>query len=190
MVNISKQQGSINTLIAVVKIARPIHWSKNLSLYAALLFTGTLFIPSYFITVTWAFIAFNFATSAAYVFNDIVDAKSDKLHPIKKNRPIPSGQLSPHLALVEAALLTLIAFYLASYLNTAFFFLIAFYVGLQLLYTLGLKHLHIIDILVIATGFIIRVYAGALVINAHLSFCFLLFFISVALFLESGKIRA
>jgi len=190
MVNISKQQGLINTLIAVVKIARPVHWLKNLSLYAALLFTGTLFIPSYFITVTWAFVAFCFATSAAYVFNDIIDAKSDRLHPIKKNRPIPSGQLSPRLALVEAVLLAFIAFYLASYLNTAFFFLMALYVGLQLLYTLGLKHLYIIDILVIATGFVIRVYAGALAINAHLSVWFLLCVVSVALFLAAGKRRA
>ncbi|MFC1710513.1 UbiA prenyltransferase family protein [Patescibacteria group bacterium] len=190
MADLPKQQSFVNTVIAAIKIARPLHWSKNLSLYAALLFTGTLFIPSYFITVTWAFIAFNFASSAAYVFNDVFDAKSDKLHPIKRKRPIPSEKISPRLALLEAVTLVFIAFYLASYLNTAFFFLLALYAVLQLFYTLGLKKLYIIDILIIAAGFIIRVYAGALVINAHLSVWFLLCVVSVALFLAAGKRRA
>ena len=174
----------------LLAVARPVHWIKNLSLFAALIFTGTLFIPYYVNTVILAFIAFSLATSTTYIFNDIIDVGSDKLHPIKKNRPIASGKLSIPLATLEAVILALAALFLAHSLNNLFFIAIAGYLVLQILYSLVLKNLAIIDILVIAAGFILRIYAGAFVINAHLSVWFLLCVISVALFLASGKRRA
>ncbi len=174
----------------IIKVARPIQWIKNLALFAALIFTGNLFAHTLFIKVVWAFIAFNLATSATYIFNDILDAKLDRLHPIKKNRPIASGRLPVGIALAESFLLAVFALYFAKNLNPLFFFTVAGYLGLQGFYSLGLKNLTIIDILIIATGFIIRVYAGAFVIDAHLSVWFLLCVISVALFLASGKRRA
>jgi 4-hydroxybenzoate polyprenyltransferase len=138
----------------------------------------------------WAFVAFCFAASATYTFNDILDAKEDRLHPIKKNRPVASGRLPVGIALLVAGIFAFIALYLSANLNLFFFFAIAAYLLIQTAYSLGLKNLHIIDILIIASGFIIRVYAGAFVINAHLSVWFLLCVISVALFLASGKRRA
>jgi len=173
-----------------VKIARPVHWIKNLSLFAAILLTGTLFEKGLFLDVFWAFIAFNFATSATYIFNDILDVKQDRLHPTKKNRPIASGKLPIGFAVFEAIALSLFALFAALSLGNLFFLLVAGYLVMQFLYSLGLKNLPIIDILIIAAGFIIRVYAGAFVINAHLSVWFLLCVISVALFLASGKRRA
>ena len=173
-----------------VKVARPIHWIKNLSLFAALLLTGTLFQKGLFIDVFWAFVAFNFATSATYVFNDILDVRLDRLHPTKKYRPIASGKLSLPFALFEAATLSFLALFIASLHGNIFFLLTGGYLVMQALYSLGLKNVPIIDILIIAAGFIIRVYAGAFVINAHLSVWFLLCVISVALFLASGKRRA
>ena len=173
-----------------VKIARPVHWIKNLSLFAAMLLTGTLFEKGLFLDVFWAFIAFNFATSATYIFNDVLDVKQDRLHPTKKNRPIASGKLPIGFAVFEAIALSLFALFAALSLGNLFFLLVAGYLVMQFLYSLGLKNLPIIDILIIAAGFIIRVYAGAFVINAHLSVWFLLCVISVALFLASGKRRA
>ena len=173
-----------------VKIARPVHWIKNLSLFAAILLTGTLFEKGLFLDVFWAFIAFNFATSATYIFNDVLDVKQDRLHPTKKNRPIASGKLPIGFAVFEAIALSLFALFAALSLGNLFFLLVAGYLVMQFLYSLGLKNLPIIDILIIAAGFIIRVYAGAFVINAHLSVWFLLCVISVALFLASGKRRA
>jgi len=179
-----------NLVIAAVRLARPPHWLKNLSLFAALFLTGMFFDQMAFSKAFWAFIAFNFATSATYVINDILDAKRDRLHPTKKNRPVASGSMPIFLAFLEAAVLALIALFLSAPLNSLFFFTILAYLLLQLLYSLGLKNIAILDILIIAAGFIMRVYAGAFVIDAHLSVWFLLCVISVALFLASGKRRA
>ena len=174
----------------IIRIARPLHWVKNLALFAAIIFTGELFSKASFNKVFWAFIAFNLITSAAYIVNDILDAKADRLHPIKKNRPVASGKLPIPVAIVVSALLALAALSLASNLGSLFFFMVLSYLVIQILYSLGLKKLAIIDILVIAAGFIMRVYSGAFVIDAHLSVWFLLCVISVALFLAAGKRRA
>ena len=180
----------IITLSSITQAARPVHWIKNLALFAALIFTGNLYNEPLFLKVIWAIVTFNLATSATYLFNDVLDAKRDSLHPIKKDRPIASGRLSPSFALIVALSLAVFALSLAKSLNPLFFFAVAGYLTLQALYSLGLKNLAIIDILVIAAGFIIRVYAGAFVIDAHLSVWFLLCVISVALFLAAGKRRA
>ncbi|HJX59362.1 hypothetical protein A2V61_03865 [Candidatus Woesebacteria bacterium RBG_19FT_COMBO_47_8] len=174
----------------IIRIARPLHWVKNLALFAAIIFTGELFSKASFNKVFWAFIAFNLITSAAYIVNDILDAKADRLHPIKKNRPVASGKLPIPVAIIVSALLALAALSLASNLGSLFFFMVLSYLVIQILYSLGLKKLAIIDILVIAAGFIMRVYSGAFVIDAHLSVWFLLCVISVALFLAAGKRRA
>lgn len=180
----------ITTLKAITQATRPVHWIKNLALFAALIFTGNLYNEALLIKVIWAIVTFNLATSATYIFNDVLDVKRDLLHPIKRYRPIASGKLSPSLALIVAFTLAIFALSLAKSLNPLFFFTVAGYLALQALYSLVLKNLAIIDILVIAAGFIIRVYAGAFVIDAHLSVWFLLCVISAALFLAAGKRRA
>lgn len=180
----------VNLPTEIIKVARPLHWIKNLALFAALIFTGELYSKILFVRVFWAFIAFNLASSATYILNDILDVKSDSLHPIKKFRPIAAGRLPVAIALTASIGLSLASLYLAASLNSLFFFMVLAYTLLQVLYSLGLKKIVIIDILVIASGFIIRVYAGAFVIDAHLSVWFLLCVISVALFLASGKRRA
>lgn len=176
--------------IEIIKVARPIHWVKNLALFGALLLTGTLYETGLFKDVLIAFFAFSFATSATYIFNDIIDVNSDKIHPVKKNRPIAAGKLPLLIASLEMLVLVLASLYLSLYLNQLFFTLTLIYLGLQVLYSLGLKNIHVIDILIIATGFILRVYAGAFVINAHLSVWFLLCVVSASLFLAAGKRRS
>lgn len=183
------ESGSWTLPIELIKVARPVHWVKNLALFAALIFTGTLTIPSYLVSVIWAFIGFNLAASSIYVFNDIRDREKDKKHPIKKERPIAAGRLSVPVSMAFSVALGIGALYIAGSLNSLFFFAVLTYIVLQVLYSLGLKDLPIIDILVIASGFVIRVYAGAFVINAHLSVWFLLTVISTALFLAAGKRR-
>ncbi|OGM13778.1 hypothetical protein A3A76_04675 [Candidatus Woesebacteria bacterium RIFCSPLOWO2_01_FULL_39_23] len=179
-----------NLPIAIIKVARPVHWIKNFSLFAALIFTENLLNHDLFIRVLWAFIAFSLATSATYIFNDVLDVNMDRLHPIKKNRPIASRALPIPLALLEAAVLALAAITLSSLLNPLFFMSVVFYLIIQALYSTLIKNVPTLDILAIAFGFVIRVYAGAFVIDAHLSVWFLLCVISVALFLASGKRRA
>ena len=180
----------MNLILQTIKIARPIHWIKNLALFGALLLTGTLYETGLFKDVFLAFLAFSFATSATYIFNDILDSKSDKLHPVKKNRPIASGKLSIFVAVVELLIFMFLSLIIAISLNELFFTLILVYLGIQTLYSLGLKNIPVIDILIIASGFILRVYAGAFIINAHLSVWFLLCVVSASLFLAAGKRRA
>ncbi|MFH1971463.1 MAG: UbiA prenyltransferase family protein [Patescibacteria group bacterium] len=187
---ISKFKKELEGIIPFILVARPVHWIKNLTIFTPLVFTGTLFIKVYFEKSFLAFIAFCFATSATYVFNDILDREKDRLHPIKKNRPVASGKISVSAALLESVVLAGIATVLAESVNHLFFFMVLAYIFMQALYSLFLKKMAIIDILIIAAGFVFRVYAGAFVINAHLSVWFSLCIISVALFLASGKRRS
>lgn len=185
-----KKDKSVGLLLAVIQSARPVQWIKNLAIFAALVFTGDLYNDLLFNKVLLAFIAFCFTTSATYLFNDILDAKKDIMHPIKKNRPIPSGRLSVPLAFAFSLGFALVSLSISIGLNELFFYTIIAYLIIQIFYSLFLKNMAIIDILVIALGFIIRVYAGAFLIDAHLSVWFLLCVISAALFLAAGKRRA
>ncbi len=178
------------TLKAAILVTRPPHWTKNLSIFAALIFSGLLYDKFFFLRAFWAFWAFSLAASATYIFNDIVDAPSDRLHPIKKGRPIAKGTLPVSIAIAETLFLAIIALLLSKALSDLLFILILSYLLIQLAYSLILKNVPVLDILIIATGFVIRIYAGAFVIDAHLSVWFLLCVISVALFLASGKRRA
>lgn len=192
MVNISSERPAkkIPLILAILLSMRPIHWIKNLALFAAIFLTGEFFNKNQFTNVFWAFVAFCLATSATYIINDIFDVKNDRLHPNKKYRPIASGSLPIALALVIGLGLAGTSLFMSVTFDPLFFILIAAYLVLQLFYSLIIKNIAILDILVIATGFIIRVYAGAFAINAHLSVWFLLCVISAALFLASGKRRA
>lgn len=187
-----KGESKISILIAAIKAARPVHWTKNLSVFAAIFLSGYLFDAVQFKKTIWAFISFCFISSAAYIINDIFDKKSDRFHPIKKFRPIASGSLPIPVAILEAVFLVILslATYYKGNLDQLFLTIILVYLILQILYSLKLKNIAILDIIIIAAGFILRVYAGAFVINAHLSVWFLLCVISVALFLASGKRRA
>lgn len=179
-----------NKVIGIVKLLRPIHWIKNTALFAALIFSGKLLEDMLFSQVVYAVIAFNFATSATYALNDILDAKMDRIHPLKRFRPIASGVISPLEGFFIYTILTITALIMALKLNLIFFLLVGVYLVIQVFYTVWLKNVPIIDILIIATGFIIRVYAGAIVVDAHLSVWFLLCVVSVALYIASGKRRA
>lgn len=196
MVNISIKndkvvgQGFARIAIELFKVSRPIHWIKNFSIFAALLFSGNLFLPQMYSKVVLAFFSFSFATSAIYIFNDIFDIEKDRLHPIKKERPIAAGKLSVTTASLMIVAHLFASFIIATRLDTLFLLTLTAYLSIQAIYSLGLKNVPVIDILIIASGFILRVYAGAFVINSHLSVWFLLCVISVALFLAAGKRRA
>jgi 4-hydroxybenzoate polyprenyltransferase len=186
------EQTKDTLMIAVIKVMRPVHWIKNLSIFAAIFLSGYILNADLFVKVGWGFIAFCLITSATYIINDLLDAKSDRLHPRKKFRPIASGALPVSYAVVEALVLiigAIIATFLGN-LGSLFLTILLLYLVLQFFYSIGLKNVAILDIIIIATGFVLRVYAGGFIINAHLSVWFLLTVISVALFLASGKRRA
>lgn len=126
-------------------------------------------------------------SSSVYIVNDIIDRESDRLHPFKNKRPLASGKLSVSTATLAATAGFMTAI-IAGYMLSPFFLLVIFgYIALQIMYSLVLKHLVIIDILSIAAGFILRIYAGAVVVNLHMSVWFLLTVISASLFIAVGK---
>jgi 4-hydroxybenzoate polyprenyltransferase len=176
-------------LIALLKTVRPRQWLKNLALYAALVFTGLLYQEGAFGLVTQAFVVFTILASATYIFNDLFDIKTDRLHPFKKNRPIASGELPVPMAVFALIAGVIIGLMWAYSLNYFFFISCLVYLGVQILYTGYLKKVAIMDVIVIALGYLIRVYAGAFVISAHMDVWFLLTLISVSLFLAVGKRR-
>ena len=172
------------------KTIRPKQALKNLALFAPLVFSGGLLIPEKFLTTLRGVIIFTIMTSSVYIFNDIIDLPKDRLHPYKKNRPIAKGSLPLPIALFISIIGFSTALQLA-YWQGFFFFLTLFaYFILQILYSLCLKKIVIADILVIATGFVLRVYAGAFILGIHMSVWFLLCVISLALFLAAGKRRS
>ena len=177
-------------LWGLIKAARPRQWIKNFAVFAALVFSGTFLDQTNQIKSLQAFLLFCIFSSATYFLNDVFDLKRDKLHPFKKRRPIASG-LIPAPVAVGLALFSIVVFLPLSYkLSPAFFFAALTYLILQLFYSAYLKQIILLDVLVIAAGFVLRVYGGVWAIDAHLNVWFLLSVTSFALFLAIGKRRS
>jgi len=180
----------VGQFILIVRSARVAQWIKNVTVFAPIVFSGFLFVPGALPRVMWAFFLFCGLSSAIYFFNDLVDIKKDRLHPFKKKRPIASGELELVNAIaVFLALAGAVLFF--SYATGSFFFLVmAAYFALNVFYSLWWKRVPILDVFSIAAGFILRVYAGAFVINVHMDVWFLLTVVSASLFLAVGKRRS
>jgi len=168
---------------------RPWQWIKNLAVFAAIIFTGRLFDNSVFIKTTVAFIVLCLLSSASYVFNDLIDIKYDRRHPVKKRRPIAAGLIKPPLAITLILLLFLTGFSLAVWLQPTFALLMLFFFILHLAYSLFLKRLVLWDIAAIALSFIIRVSSGELVSGYHLPVWLFFTVVFLALFIAAGKRR-
>jgi len=164
-------------------------WSKNLAVYAAIIFSGELFDLHALALVTAGFVAFCLTASALYVVNDILDAERDRQHPLKKNRPVASGRIEPIAASGIAAALLVLGIGLSVLLGVSFLLTIGAYLVLQLLYAAWLKHALIVDMLVIGAGFVLRAVAGAEVISVPVSPWLVICTGLLALFLAAAKRR-
>ncbi len=152
-------------IIALLKTMRPKQWTKNVIIFAALVFDEKLFdIPS-LINTLFGFVILCFISGTVYLINDIVDIEKDKAHPKKRHRPLPSGAISKKTATIIAIILPLIILPFSFLLNINFGLLMVGYLLLQLAYSFKLKHVVIIDVFTIAAGFVIRVGSGALLID-------------------------
>jgi 4-hydroxybenzoate polyprenyltransferase len=168
-------------------LLRPKHWIKNLFLFAAPFFGGKILSGEMLFMAFPAFISFSFCASAAYIFNDIKDLKEDRLHPEKKNRPLASGRVSIGSASMFALALVIPSFLLSYRISPLFSLYILLYLLIHVGYSLYLKHIAVIDIFCIASGFIIRVLAGGAVFNVEVSQWLLLSMFMISLVLASGK---
>ncbi len=164
-------------------------WTKNFLIFAALVFTNNLFYPLYLFKVILGFFLFCFASSSIYILNDIHDLKEDKLHPEKKQRPLASGLIDTNSSLLFSIILLLSSLIGAFFLNINFMFILFFYVLLNIFYTLWLKHAVILDVFVIATGFVLRAISGAVILNVIISPWLIICTLLLALFLALAKRR-
>jgi 4-hydroxybenzoate polyprenyltransferase len=169
---------------------RPKQWTKNLLLFAALLFAERLFDPAAFTAACLGFVAFCLASSSVYVVNDLVDAERDREHPTKRDRPIASGRVSKPVAAGLALGLTAAALGLAFFIAPAFGWITVIYTGFSHFYTFVGKNVVVLDVLLVAFGFVLRAVAGALAIDVPFSDWFVLCTLFVALFIAVSKRRA
>lgn len=180
----------LKLIFNLIRILRPRQWIKNLAIFAAITFAGELFNPPVFQKVFLGFVVFCLLSSATYIINDIYDIKKDKLHPFKKFRPLPSGDIPLPLAVFTAVSFVIISIIIGSQVTPAFLITTLVYLIIQFLYSSFLKTIAVIDILAIAAGYILRVYAGEFASGFHISVWLLLTTISISLFLAIGKRRS
>ncbi len=177
-------------LSSIFKELRPIQWIKNLSIFAALILNGQLFNIELFTKNFFAFITFCLLSSSSYIINDLIDLDKDRLHPIKKDRPIAHGDIPEYLAIFISFLFLFIGLAIAIFTNYSFFIISLIFILLQYSYSFLFKKKAIIDIIGIALFFIIRAYAGEIVTGYHLPIWIMLTVIFLSLFIASGKRRS
>ena len=176
-------------VIEILKSLRPQQWIKNFFIFAAIIFSRNIFNLPLLLKAVIAFIAFCVLSSSLYILNDLKDLEEDKRHPIKSKRPLASGRLKKSHAILSFVIISSLGFILAVTLNRNFFIIALVYFILQIAYSFRLKHVVILDVFVIAAGFLIRVVAGGLAIEVSLSSWLLICTTLLALFLALGKRR-
>ena len=172
------------------KVLRVRQWLKNGSLFLAILFAGRLFEPVYFKPVLLGAAVFCILSSGTYILNDIVDLESDQNHPLKKKRPIASGLISIGNAQILSIALITTGLGTALLIDNGFFMVCALYVLVMAAYSLFLKQVPVIDVLTVAFGFFLRVFAGSFVAETPISALLVLTTIFTALFISFAKRRA
>lgn len=178
------------TLYNTFRLLRPRQWIKNFAVFAAILFGGALFDFDVLAKVIWAFLIFCGLSSGIYIINDISDREKDKLHPFKRFRPLAHGDVPLWLAVILSITLIMGSFIAGLYITPAFVIITLVYLLLQISYSLFLKNIAVIDILALAAGYILRVYAGEFASGYHISVWLLLTTITLSLFLAVGKRRS
>jgi 4-hydroxybenzoate polyprenyltransferase len=183
---IPAQRGTVR---AFIRAARPLQWTKNLLVFAGIVFAAELGDARRWFEALLIFAAFCLASSASYLVNDVHDAGEDRAHPVKRSRPIASGELSPRSAVTGAVILTMLALALTVPTGWESIGFVAGFLALQIAYTAGLKHVVLVDVLVIASLFVLRAAVGAVGIEVRLSPWLVLCSGLLALFLALGKRR-
>ena len=169
------------------RLLRPKHWIKNLFLFSAPLFGGNLFLAQNAQIALTSFVSFSLCASAVYIMNDIADRQRDSFHPFKKDRPIASGLLPVEHAIVASISLLLLSIILGIYLSKLFTAILTLYAAMQAFYTFYGKDMYIVDILLVAAGFILRMFAGAIAFEITVSPWLFVCLFTLSLILATGK---
>ena len=177
-------------LIPLLKAMRPKQWAKNIFVLAAVIFDVKLFVGDFLLKSLLAFVLFCGISSAVYLINDLADMEKDRQHPAKRERPLASGQLAPSVAVIAAVVLIAICLPGAYLLNRAFAAIAVAYLFTMTLYSFWLKNVVLIDVLIVAAGFVLRVVAGVVLVKtARFSPWLYLCVVFLALFIAISKRR-
>lgn len=168
---------------------RPLQWIKNLFVFAPILFSMNIFHVGQVLRAFEAFILFCMITGAVYLFNDVADRREDREHPLKRKRPVASGQLTAGMAVFWALALMGLTLWAAWTIDAGFFWSITVYAFINMAYSLWLKKVVILDVMIIAFGFVLRVMAGGVINNIPLSPWILLITFLMSIFLALVKRR-
>lgn len=177
-------------IIHLFKLIRPKQWIKNFFVFAPLLFSRHIFHLEYLIPSIAAFMIFSLASSAVYIINDIMDVESDRVHPKKKYRPIASGEVSVKQAMIFLVFLIVVIIAGLIFQRPVFSFVIVLYLITNLLYSLKVKSIVLLDVFFISFGFMLRVLGGAAAIGVTVSSWMILTTIFISLFLAISKRRS
>lgn len=170
-------------------LLRPTHWAKNLFVLAPLLFSGRATESAAVLAAVLAFVAFCIAASAVYCFNDVLDVDADRAHPIKRRRPVASGAVHRTHAVLAACLLSVVAIGLAAAVNARTLAWLGLYLGVNILYSVWLKRIVLLDVFAIASFFVIRLLVGSAAVQVHPSVWLLMCGGLLALYLGFAKRR-
>lgn len=172
----------------IITLLRPHQYLKNIFVFAALIFAFN-FTPTALLHASIAFVFFSLVASSIYILNDFMDREEDKKHPTKKNRPLANGSVSLPTAKLLFILLSTLSFVGSFLFSAELFGILLFYFALNILYSIKLKHIAIVDIFIIATGFVLRLFAGAVVTDTPLSMWIIIITFLLAIFLALAKRR-
>ncbi|MGG4399628.1 decaprenyl-phosphate phosphoribosyltransferase [Paenibacillus amylolyticus] len=185
----SRATGTGSTVSGLIRLLRPKQWTKNLLLFAALLFSFEEIRTETILATLLGFILFSLVAGCVYILNDFVDRDRDRQHPVKKYRPMASGQVNPSHALLFGIILLILSVGTAFMMNPLFGVLCIVYFLLNVSYSFVLKHLVILDMMTIAAGFVLRAIAGGVLIHVPFTPWFLICTMLLSLFLAIGKRR-
>lgn len=174
-----------------LKLIRIKHYLKNFLVFAPLLFSGKFFEGNYLVNTILAFISFSFMASVVYIINDIRDVEKDRLHPVKKNRPIAAGKVSKKEGIILAIILFVVSIVINLFTSNSpiSYIILIGYLVMNIAYSFGLKNIPIIDILILSVGFLLRVFYGATIVNISVSNWLYLTILSISFYLGLGKRR-
>ena len=184
-----RQDAVSSWAVTVARAMRPAQWPKNGVVFAGLVFGGKLLQPAAVASATLAALAFCLLSSGFYFINDVRDRDADRLHPVKRLRPIPAGELTPQTATFLGVTLVLVSMAASALLSWNLLLVFVAYAGLMSAYNLGLKEIAILDVFAIAGGFVLRAVGGTIAVDVSISPWLLVCTMLLALLIGFGKRR-
>ena len=180
----------METLLKYVELLRVKHWIKNILIFVPAFFTREIINRDVFVDLSFAFFSFSLVASAVYILNDYVDVKKDRMHPRKKNRPIASGAISKKQAIIMFLGVVIINIFVLNFVSRGVWIYFGIYFVLNILYTFKLKHISIVDVMIISFGFLLRIYLGGEVSDILISKWLIIMTFLLSLLIASAKRRS